>query len=112
MDIQETNMQNEKQEIDKQDKKTYFKNYCLKNKEEFKKKIKCTLCGGEYTKPNKYRHEHTKRHLNYSLVNKMTDNIDIITKLTNELNAFKLQLLNNTKAPNPLVDVIAKNNKN
>ena len=67
------------------DKKTYYKNYCIKHDTEFKKKVTCLECGGKYTKLNKFRHEHTKKHINCVL----------IKKLQNDFDEIKTQILTN-----------------
>ena len=63
-------------------KKIYNKKYFEKNKQILKQKIICTECNGEYTKINKFRHMHTKKHLTALLANK-------VTMLAHELNSIK-----------------------
>ena len=62
--------------------KEYKRKYYEKNKEKLIEKVKCELCGGEYQKSSKSKHENTRRHNELLLVKKKDEEID---KLKNEL---------------------------
>jgi hypothetical protein len=43
--------------------KEYFKSYYILHKNELKTKIKCDVCGGNYTKTSKCKHVKTRKHI-------------------------------------------------
>jgi len=42
---------------------SYYKQYYNKNKEAWKEKYICQICGHKYSKPNKYNHLQSKKHM-------------------------------------------------
>jgi hypothetical protein len=56
----------------KEKRKAYDKQYTIDNKEKINEKHKC-ICGSEYTKRCKTKHEKTKKHINYITNLKQTD---------------------------------------
>jgi hypothetical protein len=61
--------------IEKEKKKEWNKTYYEKNKEWYNEKLKCEICGGEYHRSGKTKHNSLKKHINAIEKKKMEEEI-------------------------------------
>jgi hypothetical protein len=57
--------------IDKKDRREYYKEYAEKNKDKLREDFICDVCGGKYKKANRTNHISTNKHQNSLLIKKL-----------------------------------------